>query len=208
MRVYLTIASALFVAAIGPIGPDFAALQAQAPGLTVPLRISAWAVNMSNIATGTNAQMDISVTRWTTPDERKTLIGTFMESGQDPLLRALQRMPDHGRMRIPGWQGADPHQVRLGWTLRYAWNTQLPDGGQQIILATDRFIGFWEARDRPRTMDYPFTFFEIRIDKNGEGEGRMSVATKLSFNKETNTVVLENYSSEPVRLNRVRIEKG
>jgi hypothetical protein len=35
----------------------------------------------------------------------------------------------------------------------------------------------------------------------------MSVATKISFNKKHNTVELENYSSEPVRLTNVKVEK-
>lgn len=185
-------------------------LSAQAPqsGLPVPLRLSAWAVNMSNVATGTNAVMDIRITRWTTPEERQGLIGTFFEKKQDGLLRALQRMPEHGRMRIPGWMGPDPHNVRLGWTLHYAWQTPLAEGGHRIVIATDRYIGFWEARNQPRSIDYPFTFLEIRLDKAGEGEGKMAVATKLRFDKEKNAVELENYSSEPVRLQQVKVEKG
>jgi hypothetical protein len=181
--------------------------RAQEGTLPVPVRLSAFAVNMSNIATGTTAVMDINITRWSTPKEREDLITTMVEKGQDQLLRTLQRMPAHGRMRIPGWTGPDPHNVRLGWDLRYTWNTPGEDGGQRIVIATDRYIGFWEARNNPRTEDYPFNLIEIRLDKSGKGVGKMAVATKIDFDRKKKTIVLENYGSEPVRLNEVKIEK-
>src|SRR5512138_1073193 len=74
-----------------------------------PIRMTAWAVNMSNIATGANATVDIRVNRWSTAEERQRLITTFLEKGQDALLHDLQKLPVKGRIRIPGWQGRDPH---------------------------------------------------------------------------------------------------
>ena len=35
----------------------------------------------------------------------------------------------------------------------------------------------------------------------------MSLATKITLNKKTNVVELENYATEPVRLQNVKIEK-
>jgi hypothetical protein len=67
-------------------------------------------------------------------------------------------------------------------------------------------IGFREAVNQPRTADYPFTLFEMRFDKSGAGEGRMAYATQINFDKKKNTVELENYSSEPVRLNNLKLE--
>ena len=184
---------------------------AAAPGqpatLAVPLRLSAFAVNMSNIATGTTAVMDIRITRWATEGQRDELIATAVEKGQDALLRALQRMPKHGRISIPGWRGPDPHNVRLGWDLRYAANAPLEDGGQRISIATDRYIGLWEAREQPRTTDYPFSLIEIRLDRAGRGTGKMAVATKIEFDKKKKQMILENYGTEPVRLNEVKIER-
>jgi hypothetical protein len=170
------------------------------------LEITAWAVNMSNIATGANATVDFTVDRWTTPEEREKLIMTMLDGDQDALLQALQKMPSHGRMRFPTLEGPDPFNARLGWDLRYAVKEPLPDGGQRIMLLTDRYIGFWEAANRPRTIDYPFTLIEMRVNSNGEGEGKMSVATKISFDKAKNVIELENYASEPVRLQNVRVK--
>ena len=170
------------------------------------LSISAFAVNMSNIASGGTAVVDIQITRWSTPEERAQIINTMIEKGPQALLSALQKMPVHGRWRIPGLVGPDPHELRLGHDLHYAWQTPLPDGGRRIVIATDRYIGFQEARNQPRTIDYPFTLMQLQVNKAGEGEGRMAVATKIDFNKQKNTIELENYSSEPVRLQNLKIK--
>ena len=170
------------------------------------LEITAFAVNMSNIGPGASAVVEIDIDRWSTAAERENLITTMVEKKENELLKALQKMPSHGRFSIPGLVGPDPHQLRLGNPLRYAWQTPQPDGGRRIVIATDRYIGFAEARNQPRTIDYPFTLFEIRVDKAGEGQGKMAVATKISFDKKKNAIELENYSSEPVRLNNVKVK--
>jgi hypothetical protein len=170
------------------------------------LEITAFAVNMSNIATGANAVVDITVNSWSTPEERERLITTMLEKGPDALLRELQKAPVKGRFRIPSAKPPDPHHLGLGLDLRYAWQTALPDGGRRIVLATDRYIGFQEARNQPRTMDYPFTLMEIRVDKDGRGEGKMAVATKIDFDKKNKQIELENYGSEPVRLNNLQVK--
>ena len=170
------------------------------------LEITAFAVNMSNIGPGSSAVVEIDIDRWSTAAEREHLITTMVEKKENELLKALQKMPSHGRFSIPGLVGPDPHQLRLGNPLRYAWQTPQPEGGRRIVIATDRYIGFNEARNQPRTIDYPFTLFEIRVDKAGEGQGKMAVATKISFDKKKNTIELENYSSEPVRLNNLELE--
>ena len=181
-------------------------VEAETPGQ--PIRLSAWAVSMSNIATGANATMDIRVDRWSTDQERDELIATFIDGGQDQLLDKLRGVPIKGRIRIPAWLGPDPHQVGLGWDLRFAMWTPLADGGASLLLATDRYMTFAEVRNRPRTYDYPFTFLEIRLNKDGTGEGKMAVATQLRFDRKSRTITFEDYATEPVRLTNVRTENA
>ena len=169
------------------------------------LRISAFAVNMSNIGTGATATVEFDVDRWSTPEERTKLITTMIEKGPDALLDTLRDMPSHGRMRFPAWQGPDPLNARLGWDIRYASQRKEAEGGRRIVLALDRYLSFWEVANRPRTIDYPFTFVEMHVDKNGEGEGKLSIATKVNFDKEKNVIELETYASEPVRLQQVKV---
>jgi hypothetical protein len=176
------------------------------PTLGDKLEISAFAVNMSNIGTGRNAVVDIQVNSWSTEAEREKLITTMIEKGPKALLSELQKMPVRGRWRIPGHMGPDPHQLALGHDIHYSRQVPRPDGGRQIVLATDRYIGFVEARNQPRSIDYPFTLMEIHVNKDGEGEGKMAVATKITFDKDKKTIELENYSSEPVRLNAIKVK--
>jgi hypothetical protein len=188
----------------------FVLLLTTAPGAQTagqPIRLTAFAVSMSNIATGANQVVQISVDKWSTMKERELLINTFLEKGQDGLLKVLQKQPVKGRIRMPNRRGPDPTQTRLGWDLRYAMQSPLEDGGTRILLATDRYMSFEEVRQNARSTDYPFTFVEIHLNKDGEGEGKMAVATQLQFDKKKNTIVLENYSSEPVRLTTVKVDK-
>jgi hypothetical protein len=199
MRTWLICATGATAIAVVLSGATTTARQSDAGLLPLPLRMTAFAVNMSNVASGrTTAVMDIRITRWSTEKQRADLIATATEKGQDALLRALQKMPDHG---------PDPHNARLGWVLHYAYETPGEDGGYRIGIATDRYIGMWEARNQPRTIDYPFSLIEIRLGKDGKGTGKMAVATKIDYDKKKKQIVLENYSSEPVRLNEVKIEK-
>jgi hypothetical protein len=176
------------------------------PSATDKVTISGWALNMSNIATGANQTIRITIDNWSNPSQRQHLITTFLEKKQDGLLRELEKQPELGRFNFPGYMGPDPNNImRLGTDIRYAMNHPGEDGGRRIVIITPRVIGFREARDQPRTIDYPFTLFEMRFDKAGKGEGRMAYATQIGFDKKKNTVELENYSSEPVRLNNLEL---
>jgi len=81
----------------------------------------------------------------------------------------------------------------------------LPDGSRRIILATDRRIGFLEASAQPRSRDYQFLLIEIRLTKEGKGEGKLATAAKVDYDKDTNTIQIENYGQEPVRLTQVEV---
>jgi hypothetical protein len=197
----------------------FAAAVALSAGLALPppsvdaqssgekLHFTAFAVNLSNIATGATLLLEIDVNSWTTDAERETLVqtATAKENNQDALLKALRGMPKRGRMWAPQWQGPDPLNARLGWDIRYAHQTPTDEGGRRVILGTDRYVGFWEARNQPRTIDYPFTLIQIEVDRDGRGQGKMSVATRIRFDETRKVVELENYTSEPVRLNDVKM---
>jgi hypothetical protein len=184
-----------------------AAAQSVMPSATDKVTINGWALNMSNTATGANQTIRINIDRWSSPSQRQHLITTFLEKKQDGLLSELEKQPELGRFNFPGYQGPDPNNVmRLGTDLRYAMSFPGEDGGRRIVIITPRVIGFREAANQPRTVDYPFTLFEMRFDKSGKGEGRMAYATQLKFDKKTNSIELENYSSEPVRLNNLVLE--
>lgn len=157
---------------------------------------TALAVNISNIGRTGATPVDIVVERYTTDAESARLLALFKEKGPDALLDALRDTPRVGYIRTPD---------SLAYDLHYARQAPLEDGGKRIVLATDRPIGFWEAANRPRSMDYPFTLIELRVNDEGEGEGKLSIATKVTLNGPV--LALENYGNQPVMLNQVRRRK-
>jgi hypothetical protein len=206
MKKLLTAAVLAIAAGVMILAP-VARAQSPAPTPTDKVRIEGWALNMSNMATGANQTIQITIDSWSNPAQRERLINAFMEKKQNGLLSALEKEPEHGRFNFPGYMGPDPNNVmRLGTDIRYAMSHPGEDGGRRIVIITPRVIGFQEARNQPRTVDYPFTLFEMRFDKSGKGEGRMAYMTQITFDKKKNQVELENYSSEPVRLNNLKLE--
>lgn len=169
------------------------------------LHLTATAVDLSNIGTGATAQVSIDINSWSTEAQRERFIETAMEKGQDDLVDAFANAPSQGRIWFPNVTGPDPTNIGLGWPLRYTHQTSLPDGGRRIVIATDRVMSFWERANQPRTTQYPFTLIQIEVDDEGRGEGRMAVATKITYDKNRKVMEIENFSSEPVRLKNVRV---
>ena len=205
MRATLTAHAIALALLLG--GTLSAGAQSKAQSATEKVAITGWALSMSNVATGANQTIRITIDRWSTPAQREHLIATFLEKRQEGLLRELERQPELGRFNFPGYMGPDPNNtMRLGTEIKYAMNFPGEDGGRRIVIITPRVIGFREAVDRPRTYDYPFSLFEMRFNNEGKGEGRMAYATQIIFDKASNRIELENYSTEPVRLNNLVLE--
>ena len=205
MRTY---AAAIVVGVLSLTVTAFPAAQSDAPFGSDKVTILGNALNMSNTATGANQTIRINIDRWSTPSQRQQLITAFLEKGgQNALLKELDKQPELGRFNFPGYLGPDPNNtMRLGTDIRYARNFAGEDGGRRIVIMTSRVIGFREEVNQPRTTDYPFSIFEMRFDGQGKGQGKMSYATKITFDKKKNNVELENYASEPVRLNNLTLE--
>lgn len=156
---------------------------------------TAVAIVNNNVASGAGTVL-ISIDRWSTDTERTTLVATLREKGPKALLEELQDMRPVGRIRTPD---------SLGYDLRYAQQTPGEDGGRRIVIATDRPIGFWEAVERPRTIDYPFTVIQMEIGRDGKGKGTLSVATKIRAYE--SVIELENFATSPVMLTEIRATK-
>ena len=162
-----------------------------------PIRYTAMAVNMGTPARWTTLTVDMVVERWSSDAERDQLLGILRDKGPDKLLDVLRDLPRVGYIRTPD---------SIGYDLHFARKHPGEDGGERVVLATDRYITFWEAANRPRTIDYPFTVIDLRIGPNGEGEGKMSLFARIQFDKEKNTIVLEDYGTQPVLLKNVKKE--
>jgi hypothetical protein len=95
-----------------------------------------------------------------------------------------------------------------GYAIKYAYHASLPDGGERIVLATDRRVGAYTSGWKPvaatAVTDYEFTLIEIRLDARGMGEGKASLTTKVILDNEARTVALENYAATPPILQNVK----
>lgn len=159
------------------------------------LRLRAFAINMNN---GSRAgTIDIVIERWSTPEEAAGLKATLIEQGDEKLLNTLQKIrPRCGYVRTSN---------SLGWDIYFARETSLPDGARKIVVATNRPVGMWEASNSGRSMDYQFSLAEVRLPATGKGQGKAIPRANLTFNAKTNTLEIENWDVQPVRLNEVEV---
>jgi hypothetical protein len=152
-----------------------------------------------DINSGQTGPIQISVTRWSTPNERKTLTQTLFKKGQDALLDSLRDMRSVGRIYAPG---------SIGYDLRYAEQRMLPEGGREIILATDRPMSFAEIVNRPRSSQYPFTWVQFTMRPDGTGEGKLAVAARITGEEADDLIEVEDFAISPVRLQNIKARKG
>lgn len=176
-----------------------ALLLAAVPARAQEDRFTALAANLSNVGpSGATGTVDITIDRYSTEEERNRFLAVLAERGPDALLEAFRKAPSIGRLSTPG---------NLGYEIRFAHAMPGEDGGRRIVVATDRRISLWEARNQPRTIEYPFTVLELRVNAEGRGEGKAAIFTKIDVDKRNNTIILEDFANQPVQLLSVRSTK-
>jgi len=154
-----------------------------------PEEFNAVAIVNNNLGSGAG-RVIMRVERWSTEAER-TRFAEMLKKGNAAALETLRDLRSVGTIRTPD---------SIGYDLRYAHQEPGEDGGRRIVIATDRPISFWEARNQPRSIDYPFTVIQMEMN-NGEGKGTLSYATKVL--PRGNLIVLENFATAPVMLTEV-----
>lgn len=133
----------------------------------------------------------IHIDRYSTDAEVQKLSGILAGKGPDALRDALWDL-ESGYIRVGGG---------LGYPIAVA--RSLPtDTGRVIRLMMDRPISYREAVSNSRSTDYPFGYIEIKLDKNGKGEGQFFAAAKVTMT--AGTIDIESYSPQPLRLLNVR----
>jgi len=152
-----------------------------------------------DINTGRAGPVQMSVTRWTTETERTAFQQTLFKKGQNELLETLRDGRSVGRIYTPG---------SIGYDLRYAESKLLPDGGREIILATDRPMSFWEITNRPISSQYPFTWVQFRIRPDGTGDGTLFVAARIIGEEADDLIEVQDFAISPVRLQNITSKRG
>ena len=156
-----------------------------------------------HVGTGGTGQTPITITieRWNTPDERDALEEIFIDRGMQALADELRGATEVGFIRAPSVS-------TTGWRLRYAMMYSDGKGGRIIRLATDRPISFAEAvQRRAATWDFNVSLIELTVDEDGNGAGTLMAGVEFSYDQTNDTFGLKSLSSQPVRLNNVRMQK-
>ena len=139
--------------------------------------------------------VDIVIDRWSTFTDHRALETALLEKGPVAFLNLLCGYGAAGSIGVVGAPDVP---------IRYAWSVEDRDGGRRIYLATDEPVllnGLLGRRD-PGTE--PLTFIELRINRDGLGEGKLSEAERLSVDESRDVIALRDYARRPVQLISVR----
>ena len=98
------------------------------------------------------------------------------------------------------------HPVRSA-TSCVTLSSKLPDGGREIILATDQPMSFWEIVNSPRSAQYPFTWVQFKMKPDGNGDGKLAVAARIDGEEADQLIEVEDFAIYPVRLQNIRSTK-
>ena len=175
------------------LGLILAATMAQAQ---VKGPIERYAATTANVSSA-GEPVTIELLKWSTDADRDRLASVLAWYGDKEVAGA---MPTVGYL----WTSAS-----AGYSIRYAYKITGTDGGQRIILMTDRKLGAWSPEVwKPSAAgvtpdEKPFSIIELRVNKAGQGEGKTSLTTKVTFEAATKSIALENYAAQPVILKGV-----
>ena len=129
--------------------------------------------------------------------------GAATQTPESSLAAAIQKAPTAGIL----WTSEN-----VGYSIKYAYRMPQPDGGERIILATDRRVGKWSNLWQPAATvtpsDYAFSIIELHLNSKGEGEGRGVVTGKVAIDSAAKTIALDNYAALPVILKTVKRQSG
>jgi hypothetical protein len=184
------------------------------------------------------APLTIELFRWSTDEERAPLMAALLAPPPAPPAPAAGRGRAAGRGGRGGRAAGPPPSPidRLttavkaaptigfiwsdgptGYSMKYAWRIALPEGGERIVLVTDRRLGAhepgWPAfakapADKPdaagpaATAD--FTVIEMRLGAKGVGEAKASLSAPVVVDAAAKTLALDGYAAAPALLKVTR----
>ncbi len=165
------------------------------------------AISTLNIERAAADFLDLRVEKWSTDQERESLVGILESEGNHALAAALQDQEEVGWARFDPrggrGQGRDPRKA----SLRYAREIDYGDT-KEIILITNVYIGFGsnaQGADGAKLAEYPLSFVLLKFQKDdnggwGKGVGRMFVGAKVKFDQTKRKFIIDEFPNDPVYL--------
>jgi hypothetical protein len=130
---------------------------------------------------GGTFQIKVVVDQWTSVEERQRLLEVFKAGGSEALMTEL-------RKQKAGYIVPPSFSRWPSWEIDVASLIETEDG-TIVRVFTERPIIFGEAYYNTRSKDYEFGIVELKLDKDGKGEGTTIPAVKLSLDEQGNIVV-------------------
>jgi hypothetical protein len=196
MSILRSVATSILFCFALPIGAAQVAEQPKSQ-LDLPAQYAAVAIGQGGSVAGKSFGMTIYLDAVSSDGEVEELAGTLKHKGQDALVNALDNLKDKGRVAPVGSVGTGMRVIRIRPT---------KDGGQHIVLLTNRPITFGELYSGTRSRDYPFGIVILNVGKDGKGTGLFDPLCKMKFNKK-NELEVERYGQKPFRLVNVYRQK-
>jgi hypothetical protein len=203
---------------------DTAALSLRATVTGLPAEASAKA------GAATTGELTITLSRWSTEAERAPLVAALAAPAPAPARPAAPAPPGGASGRGRG-RGAPPPPppspfARLsaaikaaptlgyiwtpgvtGYSIKYAWRSPAIEDSERIVLVTDRRLDSHAPDWAPASSaaaDADFTVIEMRIDRQGVGEGKTSLTSSVAIDTEAKTLALDRYAAAPALLKVTR----
>jgi hypothetical protein len=183
------VALCLLAVAWGPAAAPSVAKEKKKPEILERYQANALSATQSRMA-----RVDIAISRWTTPEQREGLLKILIEEGSPGIAKALQKQEEAGFILID----------KKRQTLRYAWQWPQEEGGRVLILATDRPIAYGEAARQARSLRYNVSLIQLRLDKDGTGDGVLALAVEMEVNEEKRQLEIKHAATQPIRLGSVK----
>jgi hypothetical protein len=149
------------------------------------------AANAPQDALNKDRRLSLTLQRWSTDAERDRMAAAVAEPAK--LLDAFRDVGGIGYLQWPGG---------VEYTIRYAHRTQRPDGSADLTLVIERPLWVWWDTNAKWTPDPGFTLLQVRLNKDGTGEGRAMATTRIRSDKETGIALAD--TNAPVLLTDVR----
>jgi len=148
-----------------------------------------------NTRTTTNT-FTMTLNRQTSGEDAQRLLTALQSGGQDDLRRQLNGR-EVGRFSIGG---------RVGLPIEAAVIDHVGDR-TRIRAVLERWQGFGELWRGGRSVDYPFSYVELYVDRAGRGEGTFIAAAQIRWrnNHGQNQVEIEDFGTFPGRLMGVQL---
>jgi len=153
-------------------------------------------VNMMDGGKGVplTSRFTLTLNGYTSLEELDTLADLQATKGDEALQAAL-------------WDVKEKGYIQIGTTLGYplAVVYLIPHGDQRVIrIVTDRPIQYHEVLHSIRTLHYPFSFFEITLDRNGHGEGKFVPVAQVTL-KPGGDLTVKDYAAMPFKLIQLKL---